>query len=159
MRKLQRALALVVLGAAVWFFLLPSLILIRMLCDRGLREPVVPDLAFRMHRTLAPRYEAWARERLATGRAGQLSTAQIAETEWPLFGSVFFLQAEEALQEAYERDPERAAVAPKVYAAGAIDAACELTIDPVHASWVKKHWGEGYLHRQDCFYRALLTRR
>ena len=29
-------------------------------------------------------------------------------------------------------------------------------IDPRHASWVKDHWGEQYLHRENVFYRMLV---
>jgi hypothetical protein len=31
-----------------------------------------------------------------------------------------------------------------------------LIIDPKHATWVKKHWGEDYLHRENVFYRMLV---
>ena len=35
-------------------------------------------------------------------------------------------------------------------------AASDLVIDPKHASWVKKHWGTNYLHRENVFYRMLV---
>ncbi|HEX4342009.1 MAG TPA: hypothetical protein VH255_01375, partial [Verrucomicrobiae bacterium] len=47
-------------------------------------------------------------------------------------------------------------VEPKVFARDAIIAASELVIDPKHASWVKKHWGADYLHRENVFYRMLV---
>jgi hypothetical protein len=48
------------------------------------------------------------------------------------------------------------ATEPKVFAREAIVAASELVIDPKHAAWVKKHWGEEYLHRENVFYRMLV---
>jgi len=91
---------------------------------------------------------------MRSGRAETLSTADIAGTEWPLFGSVFYLLATEALQKDWEAHP--AGVAPKVYAREAIDVAAALVTDPGQAGWVKKHYGAKYLHEQDCFYRMLL---
>ena len=128
---------------------------------RGLRDPAlqgsgIPRLAFQWHRALSPKYEAWARRRVHSGVAGQLNTGDIAGTEWPLFGSVFYLWATESLQKEYEQHPAAASAAPKVYARGAIEAAAALVADPNHAGWVKKHWGETYLEKDNLFYRMLL---
>src|SRR5438477_13184069 len=69
--------------------------------DSALREPGIPGSAWRLYRNLTPRYEVWARNRLAQGRAENLSTNDISGTEWPLFGSVFYLWAVENLQNAW----------------------------------------------------------
>ena len=52
-----------------------------------------------------------------------MSIYDISGTEWPIFGTVFYLWATESLQEAWEKDPALARVAPKEYARGAIEAA------------------------------------
>jgi hypothetical protein len=88
--------------------------------------------------------------------ATQLSTSDISGTEWPLFGSVFYLWTTEALQEAWEEDPSLAPVKPSQYARGAIEAAAALVADPNHAEWVKDKWGDDYLHKENLFYRMLL---
>src|SRR5262249_49813699 len=31
-----------------------------------------------------------------------------------------------------------------------------LILDPVHHTWVRTHWGDGYLHRENVFFRSLL---
>jgi hypothetical protein len=85
-----------------------------------------------------------------------LTTANISGTEWPLFGSVFYLWATEALQEAADEDPSVCPVPPRVYARGAIAAAAALVADPNHAGWVIQHWGQGYLEKENLFYRMLL---
>ena len=121
------------------------------------RETVDTDrFTFRVHRRIAPRYERWAQNRLASGRAGELTIDDLVETEWPLFGSVFFLWATESLQEAWEEDPSLSPTPPKEYAAGAIDAVADLLADPDHGKWVRDHWGDDYLHRENAFYRMLL---
>ena len=146
----------VVSALAIWAFVAPAGILIRDLLDPGLRDGTVPRSAFRRHAALAPRYAAWARERVKSGKAARLNTAEVAATEWPMFGSVFFLWATEGLQEAWTTDPGLASVEPRRTAGEAIEAAVDLIADPNHASWVKKHWGENYLERENLFYRMLL---
>ena len=105
---------------------------------------------------LSPRYEAWAKARVHSGVAAGLGTEDVAGTEWPLFGSVFYLWATESLQEEYEQHPAVASEAPKIYARGAIEAAAALVADPNHAGWVKKYWGDKYLEKENLFYRMLL---
>jgi len=138
------------------FFIIPFCITAYYLADSNLKREEIPQIAFWVHRSLSPRYEKWARERVASKNAKELSLEDISGTEWPLFGSVFYLLATESLQEAWEENADRSSDAPKVYASGAIKAAAELVADPVHASWVKQHWGENYLHRENVFYRMLL---
>jgi len=90
------------------------------------------------------------------GEAAKLDKRLVAATEWPLFGSVFYLWSVESLQAAWERDRSLAITAPAEYARSAIQAAAALVIDPHHAAWVKKHWGDDYLHRENVFYRMLV---
>ena len=90
------------------------------------------------------------------GRAEGLSTTDISGTEWPLFGSVFYLWGIENLQSAWDAGDHTAGEDPKAFARDAIIAASELVIDPKHASWVKKHWGDDYLHGENVFYRMLV---
>src|SRR4029077_14157666 len=136
-------------------FLNPGLTIIHDLTDPNIRTAGIPKSAWRLHRSLTPRYAKWATERLDSALAAQLSTANISGTEWPLFGSVFYLWATESLQDAWEKDNRPSSVAPKVYAKAAIEAAARLVIDPKQANWVKIHWGDKYLSTQNVFYRML----
>ncbi|MDB6057645.1 MAG: hypothetical protein JWO95_1489, partial [Verrucomicrobiales bacterium] len=124
--------------------------------DPALREPGTPKVAWRIFKNLTPRYANWARERVARGSAEKLSTDNISGTEWPLFGSVFYLWAVENLQSTWDAGDHTLGDQPKVFAKNAIVAASELVIDPKHASWVKQHWGDDYLHRENVFYRMLV---
>jgi len=141
---------------AIWAFVAPAGILVRDLRDPGLRDGTIPRSAFRRHSALAPRYAAWARARVRSGKAARLSTVEVAATEWPMFGSVFFLLATEELQEAWVTNPKLASNEPRRQADEAIEAAVDLIADPNHAAWVKKHWGQNYLDRENLFYRMLL---
>lgn len=146
----------IIIALSLFLLVLPGFIVVGELSDSNLRSAGVPRSAWSLHQTLSPQYEKWARERLASGRAAQLSTANISGTEWPLFGSVFYLWATESLQQAWETNRSLSPVAPNVYARGAIEAATALVADPTQAAWVKIHWGGNYLKTENVFYRMLL---
>ena len=137
-------------------FFWPAMTLISDLADPALQNRGVPQAAWRLFHDLTPQYEAWARDRLASGRAKELHVNDISGTEWPLFGSVFYLLAVEDLQKAWEKDNSLFQQEPKIYARKAIDEATKLVFSEDSATWVKKHWGKDYLHKENCFYRMLL---
>ncbi len=148
--------AAIITGLCLYAFVFPAGQLISDLRDPGLAGGAIPRCVFRWHRALSPKYARWAQQRVASGDAGNLTTGNISGTEWPLFGSVFYLWATEAMQEAFEQDSALARSAPKDYARDAIAGAAALVADPNHADWVKQHWGEQYLEKEDLFYRMLL---
>ncbi|HEU0293114.1 MAG TPA: hypothetical protein VFR47_10295 [Anaerolineales bacterium] len=142
---------------AFYYFLCPAIIIIRDLNDPGLKSgDTPPRFAYSWHRSLSKKYETWASKRVASGQAAGMSIQDISGTEWPIFGTVFYLWATESLQEAWEKDPSLSPVAPNVYAREAIEASAALVSDPNHAGWVRKHWGDEYLARENLFYRMLL---
>lgn len=112
--------AAVRVGVALLFLLIPVALVVRELGDPNLRSPRIPQSAWRLHRTLTPKFDRWASKRLESSRAAQLSTSDISGTEWPLFGSVFYLWATESLQDTWETNHHLASVAPKEYARQAI---------------------------------------
>lgn len=150
--------AAVMTGFAFVFGLFPFGYVVANLGDPALQAPGMPRSAEWIHKRLSPRFETWARERVASKRATELTTDDLVETEWPLFGGAFYLWATEALEERdhLTPDPVVASALPSRYAAGAIGAAAALMTDPAQATWVKQHWGEDYLERENVFYRMLL---
>jgi len=171
--------ALLMAAVAGGLFLWPGVTLVSDLADPALRQGGISRTAWRLFRDLTPRYERWARERVASGKAEGLPTYDISGTEWPLFGTVFYLLAVDELQQAWlaERDrtgadgadgaagaagatgaasPVSFPVEPARFARGAIEASVDLLLDPRHATWVRRHWGDDYLHDTNCFYRMLL---
>ena len=141
---------------ALFFFLIPGVVVIHALSDPNIRSGGIPRSAWQLHRDLSPQFERWAGIRLGSKRATGLSTSNISGTEWPLFGAVFYLWATETLQDEWARGHSPCAIAPKVYASGAIEAATRLVIDPTQANWVKLHWGKNYLKTENVFYRMLV---
>jgi hypothetical protein len=102
---------------------------------------------------MTPAFAAWARERKVEA-AASLPIIDIAGTEWPLFGAVFYLRATENFDSAWRSAPQ--GERPAAYAREAIEAAADLLADPTQADWVRRHWGDGYLHRENVFDRMLL---
>lgn len=148
--------AVIAFALIAYFFIIPFFSLTFVLLDPNLASGEPPRIVFRLHKSLSRRYEAWARERVESGRAAQLNTYDISGTEWPMFSSVFYLWTTESLQEAWERNPRLAREAPAKYASEAIESAAALIADPTNATWVKQHWGDSYLQRENLFYRMLL---
>ncbi len=141
---------------ALFICFVPTATVLFEINDPGIKTRAIPTFAWKMHRSLTPKFENWARQRLASNRATELSTSNISGTEWPLFGAVFYLWSTESLQSEWQKDQKLDPIAPKVYAAGAIDAAARLVIDPKQANWVKIHWGDKYLKTENVFYRMLV---
>jgi hypothetical protein len=102
--------AIVATFLAAYLFLIPAGIVIHDLCDPGLRDGQVLRFAFRWHRALSSEFEPWARRRVIDGSATTLDTYDISGTEWPMFSSVSYLWATEALQKAWEEDPTLASI-------------------------------------------------
>jgi len=155
-RKIICINSVVVMLLVATFLIYPPIRAFFNIRDPALKQPGIPKVAWRLYRNLTPRYARWARDRVAQGRAEGLSISDISGTEWPPFGSVFYLWGIENLQTAWEAGDHTDGAEPRVYAKDAIIAASELVLDPRHATWVRKHWGEGYLHRENVFYRMLV---
>jgi hypothetical protein len=148
--------AATIILVSIFFFFIPGLTVIHDLSDANIRSAGIPRSAWKYHQILSPKFEQWAKARLDSKRAVELSTSNISGTEWPLFGSVFYLWATESLQDAWEKEHSTNSIAPQVYAKGAIEAATSLVIDPTQANWVKIHWGPNYLKTENVFYRMLV---
>ena len=69
----------------------PAIIVITDLMDASIRTGGIPSAAWKQHRALSPKFSRWAQQRIASTRGLELSTTDISGTEWPLFGSVFYL--------------------------------------------------------------------
>jgi hypothetical protein len=148
--------AAVLIALSAYLLLAPAATVLHDVTDPSIRGPGVPRAAVRLFKALTPRYARWAEGRLRSDRPAVVSRHDVSGTEWPLFGSVLYLWSVESLQRAWEQDESLMATAPSEYAAEAVDASVRLVADPAHAWWVRQHWGDGYLHRENVFYRMLL---
>jgi hypothetical protein len=155
-RKIIAVNAVLFALLATVFLLYPAGRAVLNIWDPAVGQSGTPSAAWRLYKHLTPRYATWANQRVAEGRAATLPTTDISGTEWPLFGSVFYLWAVDNLQSAWDAGDHSAGVEPKIFARDAIIAASELVIDTNHSAWVRKHWGDDYLKRENVFYRMLV---
>src|SRR5512140_1746531 len=77
--------ASLLLLVSVFLFLAPGFIVIHDLLDPLLYAGGIPASAWRLHRSLTPKYERWARARMDSTRPYELAISNISGTEWPLF--------------------------------------------------------------------------
>ena len=144
------ALAGMVFLAAFLFFFYPAAVTVRLALDAAFRRtgdsPRIPD-AFA---AVARRYDSWAGRFLQSRRAAGLDHEDVAATEWPMFGSVFFLVTAEDLQRQGRLDASRGTLRR------AVDRAAAVVAAPDTATWVRQKWGPDYLERANVFYRMLL---
>lgn len=139
-----------------YIFIIPGIISICYLNDKGLSAAKIPQIALRTHRLLTSQYGRWLQGRINSKRAIKLNKTNVAGTEWPLFGTVFYLWATEAIQNELSQKSLSPRLLPKEYAKDTVEAAAKFLTDSSQAKWVKDYWGEGYLDKENLFYRMLL---
>ncbi len=150
---LRVSAAALAFAVSLYVFLAPGLAMLRDLRDPAIHGPGIPERARELHEVLTPRIATWARERIGSGDAVETALHDVPTNEWPLFTVVFYLLGTDALDAAHEGDP---ADAPGRTSHAAIEASLALLLDENHHDWVRRHWGDDYLHRENVFFRALL---
>lgn len=130
-------------------FFYPGVKLLGLARDAGIHRDGQPDDFPLRFRQTARDYRKWADGYMASRRAEQVHQNDVAGTEWPLFGTVFFLAAAEQLVAADKltRDGETRA---------ALDVAAEVVLAPSTAAWVRRKWGDDYQTKGNVFYRMLV---
>jgi hypothetical protein len=138
----------VVLTLLFWFY--PAVIVGILLTESGLKQEGQSRLVPMWFTSLSTRYQSWADNYLKTGYAKVVDQTDVAGTEWPMFGTVFFLVTADELQRQGKIDARTGRIRK------AVDKAAEVVVSPDTASWVKEKWGDTYLARENVFYRMLL---
>ncbi len=144
------AVSAVVIVFSLMLFIYPAVTISILLFDSQLHETGESRLVPLWFRSAAGRYLAWANTYLETNYAESLYHDDIPATEWPIFGSVFFLVTAEDLQRQGKVDATRGTIRE------AVEKAAEIVASPVTATWVKTKWGDGYLEKENVFYRMLV---
>ena len=143
------ALAGVCFALAGYFFFFPAVVTVQTATSSEVRRSARPPGYVAAFQATSARYRGWARGYLASQRGAKVAHDDVAGTEWPLFGSVFFLLASEQLV------AERAVALDDETKEG-IRLAAEVVAHPASATWVRAKWGAAYLERENVFYRMLL---
>ena len=139
-----------VIVIALLFCIYPAVIVGVLLADPYLKKEGQSCLVPMWFESLAGRYGPWAEGYLKAKFAKTVEQTDVAGTEWPMFGTVYFLVAADELQRQGKIDAREGRIRV------AVDKAAEIVVSPDTASWVKEKWGEAYLTRENVFYRMLL---
>jgi len=140
----------VVIALSLMLFIYPAITICAVVMDCHLKQTGESRLAPMWFKSAAGRYLSWANTYLDTNYAQSIYHNDIPATEWPMFGSVFFLVTAEELQKQDKIDATQGTVGE------AVDKAARIVASPVTATWVKTKWGESYLEKENVFYRMLL---
>jgi hypothetical protein len=140
----------VVIVLASLLLIYPAVTICLMATDSQLNQTGQCRLTPMWFESAAPRFLSWANTYLDTNYAGSLYHDDIPATEWPMFGAVFFIITAEDLQKQGKIDTSRGIVREGV------EKAAQIVASPMTATWVKTKWGNGYLEKENVFYRMLL---
>jgi hypothetical protein len=144
------AVSAVVIVLALLLLIYPAITICIVVMDSKLRTAGECRLVPAWFKSAAGRYLSWANMYLDTNYGGSIQHDDIPATEWPMFGSAFFLVTAEDLQQRGQIDATQGTIRE------AVDKAAEIIASPVTATWVKTKWGDGYLEKENVFYRMLL---
>ena len=151
-RLFLRSMGSILSALAIFsLFVYPLFVTLWVAFDQGLRKGDLPGYLPGWYQRTAKRYAGWAEEYLASKVAASVHHNNIPATEWPMFGSVFFLLGTDALINEWEKET---VLSPQVEKA--VEKAVHLVNHPVTATWVQTKWGDDYLEEENCFYRGLL---
>ena len=149
-RFIKRLVAMAMIVLSLCFFIYPAVTISYLLLDRSLKNEGQSRLVPHWFDGVSRQYNRWAGGYLASGYAAKQAHEDVAATEWPMFGSVFFLVTAQDLQARGLVDVDRGVVRE------AVEKAAAIVASPVTATWVTQKWGASYLERDNVFYRMLL---
>ena len=139
----------VVIVVALLLFIYPAIFLCTLAFDSQLRQTGESRLATAWFQSATPRFTSWATMYLDTNYAASISSQNIPATEWPMFGAAFYLLTAEDLQKRGKIDATQGNIHE------AVEKAVRIIASPATATWVKTKWGDGYLEKENVFYRML----
>ena len=146
------SVGLFVILAACVFCLYPAGVVARLLLDAELRQTGLSSALPDWFEATSARHADWAEAFLDSGKAAKVNHWEVAATEWPMFGSVFYLVTAQELHDRGLVDATRGVIRD------AVELSAEIVASPETATWVRTKWGDDYLERENCFYRMLLVK-
>ncbi|MCK5707709.1 MAG: hypothetical protein KAI43_08650 [Candidatus Aureabacteria bacterium] len=136
--------------------LYPAIISFKIYFDKNVRNGEFPKITLPWFKNTSHRYQKWAKKYMETGFASSVDSEDVAGTEWPIFGSVFYLLTAEEIQ-SHIKDKDSCQIKEiTLLIQKTADIAADVITDPKTGNWVKEKWGSSYLTKKNLFYRMLL---
>lgn len=152
-RIIKTIVAFIVAGM---FFFYPATVCLRMIFDTSLRKGGVPQYTVQHFYDVSLRFDKWAKGYIRSQQATKVDLNNCAATEWPIFGSVYYLLTAEEIQKLIAQRSDPIADKTKAALLKASEDAVRIIVDPRTGTWVKQKWGDSYRFRENVFYRMLL---
>jgi hypothetical protein len=145
--RLIGTVAVILTAFCLGFF--PAVTTARVAFSSSMRQHGRIDFLASWFRATQRRHDRWMQDYGKTQRAASIASGDVAATEWPMFGSAFFILSAEGLLESGEialTDDLRKTLRDTAL----------LIANPTTGTWVQRKWGSTYLEKEDVFYRMLL---
>lgn len=144
--------ASVLIFLALTLCIYPAAVVTKSLFDSELKAAGHPQALPGWFEDASARHLRWAERYLGSNLARHVDHWEVAATEWPMFGSVFYLVTAEELHRRGLIDANSEVIRE------AVALSAEIVASPATATWVRTKWGDDYLERENLFYRMLLIK-
>lgn len=136
--------------------LYPAAITLKVALSREFDQPEISDYFLHWFNKVSKRYERWAQSYLKNQHALSVTQSNVAATEWPMFGSAFYLLTAEEIQNHIEQRKDALTTETRERILIGAEQAAKIIVDPATANWVKIYWGNDYLTKENVFYLMLM---
>ncbi len=138
------------------FCIYPAFITFKVATSPEFIDPKTSDYFLHWFNNVSKRFERWSTTYLKDQHALLVSEANVAATEWPMFGSVFYLLTAEEIKNQINHHDGLLPRKTMQRILSDSEKAVQVVADPSTAHWVENKWGKDYLYRENVFYRMLL---
>ena len=107
----QGSISVIVLLVSVLFCFYPAAVLLQCGTSSTFKQTAQPPALYSMYQRTAARYGSWATHYLASETGKNVKQDNVSATEWPMFGSVFFLLTSE---EMHKQHPDMLTTHPRI---------------------------------------------
>jgi hypothetical protein len=116
----------------------------------------MPWLVYQRFEKVSISYQEWARDFLSAENQNFDTVDCSPVTEWPVFGSAFYLLTAEEIVKQLDGKNDEKSVRIKNIAKDTSALAAKVLIDPKTGTWSRNIWGENYRDENNVFYRMLI---
>jgi hypothetical protein len=138
------------------FFLYPGILCINLFFDNSLKQGAVSEFTIKHFQQVSLRFQRWATHYIQSEHSTKVDFENCAATEWPMFGSVYYLLTAEEIHRLLANRNDPLAKKTKKALLESVRTAAQIVADPKTGAWVKQKWGPTYRSRENVFYRMLL---
>jgi len=148
--------SLLMVVVAWCFFFYPAYICIKLTSNPVLHAGGIPQFVFSQFEKTSISYNKWANEYLESHKAESFGSDCSPNTEWPVFGSAYYLLTAEEIVKKLENNDDPTSKRIIKTARETSKVAAEVLADPKTGSWSRNLWGDSYRDKENLFYRMLI---